>query len=29
MMPTNELWYLIIAFWAIVSAWAAIEGLKG
>jgi hypothetical protein len=24
----NDLWYLIIAFWAIVSAWAVIEGLK-
>lgn len=29
MFPVNDLWYLMIAFWAIVTAWAAIEGLKG
>ncbi|MBS1197467.1 MAG: hypothetical protein H6R18_1252 [Proteobacteria bacterium] len=28
MFPVNDLWYILIAFWAIVSAWATIEGLK-
>ena len=28
-VPINDLWYLIIAFFAIVAAWAAVEGLKG
>lgn len=28
MFPINEFWYLVIAFFAIVSAWAVIEGSK-
>jgi hypothetical protein len=27
-VDVSELWYLVIAFWGIVAAWAAIEGLK-
>lgn len=28
MMLGNTLWYLLIAFWAIVCSWAVIKGLS-
>lgn len=29
MFPVNDLWYLLVAFFGVVSAWASVEGLKG
>jgi len=27
-MTANEAWYLLMALWGLISAWAVIEGLK-
>jgi len=28
-MTANDLWYLFMFVWGLISAWAVIEGLKG
>jgi hypothetical protein len=27
-MSSNDAWYLLIAFWGLLSAWAVIKGLS-